>query len=50
MSKEFLAFFCFALGTLIGMAATDFDYKRACQNQKQITLFWDDFECKAVQS
>lgn len=48
MSKEFLTLFCFVFGLLVGMAATDFDYKRACQNQKNIVLFGDVFECKAV--
>jgi len=49
MSKEFLVCFCLLVGFLIGMAATDFDYKRACQSHKNIVLFGDAFECKAVQ-
>jgi len=49
MSKESLVLVWFMAGVLIGAAATDFDYKRACQSHKNIVLFGDEFECKAVQ-
>lgn len=48
MSKFSLSYLCFVVGLLVGMAATDFDYKRACQDHKNLVLFGDAFECKAV--
>ena len=48
MSKESLVVVWFLVGLLIGAAATDFDYKRACQSHKNLMLFGDAFECKAV--